>query len=103
MPAVEIFVRVRVEEGASTVRIQQSLSGIHGYIGSYIVDIEKVGDGAVDPFDIAIGYNVPEERIADTMNAVRGTEGVVGARGIKNRNPVTPLILFPIGGSGEQS
>ena len=63
MATAEIYVRVRVEEGASRFRVQQRLSGIGGYIGSYVVENEKVGDGDFDPFDIAVGYNVNEERV----------------------------------------
>ena len=95
MATAEIYVRVRVEEGASRFRVQQRLSGIGGYIGSYVVENEKVGDGDFDPFDIAVGYNVNEERVGATMDAIRNTAGVAGARGMQNRNEVTPLILFP--------
>jgi len=95
MATAEIYVRVRVEDGASRFRVQQRLSRIGGYIGSYVVENEKVGDGDFDPFDIAAGYNVNEDRVEATMNAIRGTQGVAGARGMQNRNDVTPLILFP--------
>jgi hypothetical protein len=95
MATSEIYVRVRVEDGASRFRVQQRLSGVAGYIGSYVVENEKVGEGDFDPFDIAVGYNIPDERVAATMEAIRGTTGVAGARGMRNRNPVTPLILFP--------
>lgn len=95
MAAAESYLRVLLVEGADAIEVQQALSEIKGYIGSYVVEVQGLGETVFEPFDIAIGFNGPPEQVDAAVEAVRADQRVAEVRELRNRNQVTQLVLLP--------
>jgi hypothetical protein len=93
MAAVETYLRVVLAKKGDAIKVQQSLSQIAGYIGSYTVDFKSIGGKASTEFHIVIGFNGSAAQVDEAVEKVKNDDRVTDVLEIRNRNQVTPLIL----------
>jgi hypothetical protein len=91
--ASETYLRVQIVPGEDPLEVQGDLATIGGYIGSYVVETEAIGDGEIFPFDIAIGFNGTPDEVDAAVETVRNDWRVAEVRETRNRSSVPTLIL----------
>jgi hypothetical protein len=93
--AAESYVRVLLEDGANPFAVQRKIGDVDRYIGSYVVDVERLDGGSFDPFDVIAGFNGTTGEVDSAIEQVRGIDGVVEVRDFRNNRDVPPAIGVP--------